>query len=115
MSRKIFLFSIGGLLMVVTVFHGLLVTGILSSAWNPYTTDSQTVAPIDTQDVPGESYTACGCGCCSGLQLKPEEQCIYHANGDDLQNIIDLDRVAAQNPNCATQGCSFGKKYLYCD
>ena len=115
MNQKIILFSIGGIFIAVTVFHGLLVTEVLGSAWNPNQDDPKKSEPLEIQEVAGESYVACGCGCCSGLQLEPEKQCIYHANGDDLQNIIDLDRAAAQNPNCATQGCSFGKKYLYCD
>lgn len=115
MNKKILLLLLILVLIGFTGFHSLLIMGVLDSAWNPYQKSVQKAETFEAQNVEGESYIACGCGCCSGLQLEPEEQCIYHANGDNLQNIIDLDKVIAQNPDCANQGCSFGKKYLYCD
>lgn len=58
------------------------------------------------------AYNACGCGCCGAAQNR---QCIYQAKGDDLQQIVQRDKDAAKNPDCARAGCSIGIKYVYCD
>ena len=60
-----------------------------------------------------QQYVACGCGCCGGIE--PIEQCLYHANNDDMNKIIDEDKKLKDNPQCATMGCSSGIKYSYCD
>ena len=59
------------------------------------------------------AYIACDCGCCGGVQ--PKRQCIYQSRGDDLQQIVQRDKDAAKNPDCARAGCSIGNKYVYCD
>ncbi len=58
-------------------------------------------------------YTACGCGCCGGAE--PKEVCIYHSKGENLQKIIEDDKKAGENPECAFMGCSLPVKYSYCD
>jgi hypothetical protein len=58
-------------------------------------------------------YIACRCGCCP--EAKPQEKCLYHSKGDDLNKIIDEDKQLAKDPGCAFVGCSFGIKYKYCD
>jgi hypothetical protein len=60
-----------------------------------------------------ESYTACGCGCCGGVE--PTVTCLYHSKGDDIQKIIEDDKKAAQNSLCPQMGCSHPIKYTYCD
>ena len=59
------------------------------------------------------AYIACDCGCCGGVQ--PKKQCIYQLRGDNLQQIVQRDKDAAKNPDCARAGCSIGNKYVYCD
>lgn len=58
-------------------------------------------------------YTACGCGCCIGVE--PTTSCLYHSKGDDIQKIIEQDKKTAQSPNCSTAGCSKPVQYYYCD
>jgi hypothetical protein len=60
-----------------------------------------------------KSYTACGCGCCGGVE--PTTVCLYHSKGDYIQEIIDNDKKTTQNPNCPQMGCSHPLKYIYCD
>ena len=60
----------------------------------------------------GLAYIACGCGCCGAPEKR---QCFYQSKGDDLQQIVQTDKNAAKDPNCAMVGCSFGIKYVYCD
>jgi hypothetical protein len=59
------------------------------------------------------AYIACDCGCCGGVQ--PKRQCIYQSKGDGLQQIVQRDKDAAKNSNCALAGCSIGTRYVYCD
>ncbi len=59
-----------------------------------------------------QSYVACGCGCCN---IEPEERCLYHSKGDDLQRIIAEDKKMPQSQECYMMGCSLPIKYLYCD
>ncbi len=66
----------------------------------------------NTNTATSETYIACGCGCCGS---NPQEQCLYHAKGDDLTKIISDDKKASQSADCPTTGCSFGIKYRYCD
>ena len=60
-----------------------------------------------------KSYTACGCGCCSGEE--PTVKCLYYSKGDRIQKIIEEDKKQAQSPICPTVGCSMPIKYIYCD
>ncbi|HEX3051698.1 MAG TPA: hypothetical protein VHP83_13645 [Aggregatilineaceae bacterium] len=60
-----------------------------------------------------ESYKACGCGCCLGIE--PLEVCLYHAQGNSLSAVIAEDQSMAQSPDCAFVGCAPGVLYRYCD
>ncbi|MCK5477240.1 MAG: hypothetical protein KAI55_04940 [Candidatus Aenigmarchaeota archaeon] len=61
-----------------------------------------------------ESYVACGCACCPDID--PEEKCIYHSKGDDLNKIIEEDKKLAQSSICEKRlACSSPIKYIYCD
>ena len=60
-----------------------------------------------------DSYVACGCGCCGGEE--PIEKCLYRSNGDDINKIIEENKIAAKSDSCALMGCSLGTKYTYCD
>lgn len=60
-----------------------------------------------------DTYTACGCGCCSGAT--PQEVCLYKSNGDSLERIKQQDTAAKTSPQCAVIGCSRGTTYKYCD
>lgn len=61
-----------------------------------------------------ESYIACGCGCCGGIQLT-ETRCLYKSKGESLAEIIEKDRLANTYDICKVVGCSIGTKYIYCD
>jgi len=67
----------------------------------------------DNQNSSVESYVACGCGCCG--EEDPIEKCLYHSKGEDINNIIEDDKKAAQSESCELVGCSLGIKYSYCD
>jgi len=60
-----------------------------------------------------ESYIACGCGCCGGVE--PTEKCLYRSKGDKIQKIIEEDKKIAQSSICPNVGCSAPIKYVYCD
>lgn len=64
-------------------------------------------------EVEVQSYTACGCGCCGGVE--PTVKCLYRSKGDNIQKIIEEDKKQAQSPICPTAGCSMPIKYIYCD
>ncbi|MFH1367278.1 MAG: hypothetical protein ABIH38_04840 [Patescibacteria group bacterium] len=68
---------------------------------------------INNQKRTPETYTACGCGCCGGETAK--KKCLWHFLGNDLKKIIEEDKKAELNPNCASMGCSLGYEYKYCD
>ncbi len=61
----------------------------------------------------GETYVACGCGCCGGVE--PVKQCLYRAKGEDLATIKKADEKSRKDPQCAMRGCSMGTAYSYCD
>ena len=79
--------------------------------------------PLRTERIPAssnpdmlqksQSYIACGCGCCGGVE--PEARCLFHAKGDNLRWIMENEKKSSKNPGCAQAGCSFGVKYTYCD
>ncbi len=64
-----------------------------------------------------ESYISCGCGCCGfdkPLEEIAKEECLYKSKGEDIQDKKDQDKQL--DPQfCATVGCSFPTKYVYCD
>jgi hypothetical protein len=63
-----------------------------------------------------ESFVACGCGCCGGLDdVKRETSCLYHAKGDSMEAIKKADADAAKAEQCKFAGCSLGTKYEFCD
>ena len=63
-----------------------------------------------------ESYVACGCGCCGGLDdAKRKTTCLYHANGDSFEKIKKADAEAGKSERCAVAGCSMGTKFEFCD
>ena len=64
-----------------------------------------------------ESYISCGCGCC-GFDKPLEEiakvECLYKSKGESIQDKINRDKQLSPDL-CATVGCSFPIKYIYCD
>lgn len=60
-----------------------------------------------------QSYIACGCGCCGGVE--PAQECLYHSKGDDIGKIMEADNAQRQSPICKFAGCARGVKYAYCD
>ncbi|MDC0712422.1 hypothetical protein POL68_28430 [Stigmatella sp. ncwal1] len=77
----------------------------------PDTEPSDEQMPADELvSAPGDSYLACGCGCCGGVA--PTVRCL--APGETLQSIIARDKEQAASPNCPFQGCFFPVKYVDC-
>ena len=75
--------------------------------------------PIAAQGAPpdvGETYEACGCGCCA--MAGPVHECLYWTRGDSLQDVIAKDK-AMKDGYCKGSrmrpGCSLGTLYRYCD
>lgn len=64
-------------------------------------------API----TPEQTYVACGCGCCGGVE--PKQQCVIDAK--ELQRLKAEDALRAASPDCAMAGCSAGVRYMLCD
>jgi hypothetical protein len=62
-----------------------------------------------------DSYIACGCGCCGGLEGEATDICLYRSKGENLRDIIIEDKRASSSYICRYAGCSFPKKYVYCD
>jgi hypothetical protein len=58
------------------------------------------------------TYTACGCGCCTGVT--PAAACYYPSAGDSLSTIKSTDEAAKNSAICAMAGCSLGQRYLCC-
>jgi len=57
-------------------------------------------------------YTACGCGCCGGVQARPS--CYYPSLGETIIAITAQDEVAKSSTNCDLVGCSMGIHYICC-
>ncbi|MCK5474370.1 MAG: hypothetical protein KAI53_03110 [Candidatus Aenigmarchaeota archaeon] len=68
---------------------------------------------LDNNTLDGDFYIACGCGCCP--EIEPEEKCLYHSRGDDLNKIIEEDKKIAQICEKRLASCSNPIKYIYCD
>ncbi|MFZ5895279.1 MAG: hypothetical protein ACOY0T_29755 [Myxococcota bacterium] len=60
-----------------------------------------------------ESYSACGCGCCSPQSMTATD-CYYPEYGEHLSDIIAQDRLAAADATCANAGCSSPRNYACC-
>jgi flagellar basal body-associated protein FliL len=73
---------------------------------------------VKTETQEPESYISCGCGCCSFQDKTLEEiaqtKCLYKSKGEHIQDRIDRDKQLSPD-FCATVGCSFPVKYIYCD
>lgn len=80
---------------------------------NFYTPPLSATAIPTTSPGLSDSYTACGCGCCD--ESNSSERCLYKANGDDLNKIIEEDQNLKNSPQCASVGCGLGTTYKYCD
>ncbi len=76
----------------------------------PLVEQAPTEQESEQTPAPGNSYIACGCGCCVGPE--PEVRCL--AEGETLQSIIAKDKENAASPNCPFAGCSFPVKYMDC-
>jgi hypothetical protein len=61
-----------------------------------------------------ESYVTSGCGKCDGVEPARDE-CLYRSQGDDIGEIIQIDRLIGQSIGCKTQSCLPGISYRYCD
>lgn len=63
------------------------------------------------------SYISCGCGCCGfngDINEIAKETCLYRTKGESVKDKIDQDKNLTPNM-CATVGCSYPIKYIYCD
>ena len=69
--------------------------------------------PTVDEQLTVDGYTACGCGCCGGVE--PTVQCLADDGGKALREIIARDREAAKSPDCPLAGCSTGITYRYCE
>ena len=75
----------------------------------------QTNSNLKTDEL--ESYISCGCGCCGfdePLEKIAKEECVYKSKGESIQDKINQDKQLSPEL-CATVGCSFPIKYVYCD
>jgi hypothetical protein len=54
----------------------------------------------------------CGCGCCGGV--KPADGPCVARGGETLEQIQVRDLAERHDRNCATAGCSAGRRLLYC-
>lgn len=64
-----------------------------------------------------EYYISCGCGCCGfsqPLEKIAKTECLYRSKGEYIQGKIDRDQGLSPEM-CATAGCSYPIKYVYCD
>jgi len=57
-------------------------------------------------------YTACGCGCCGGVQSTLK--CYYPSLGETIAAITAQDQATKDATNCDLVGCSMGIRYVCC-
>lgn len=57
-------------------------------------------------------YTACGCGCCGGVQSA--SRCYYPSLGETIAAITAQDQAEKSATNCSLVGCSLGVHYVCC-
>lgn len=62
----------------------------------------------------GETYLACGCGCCPGGGGE-EVVCIDTSRGDTLAKVRARDEAARKSDKCRMMGCSKGTLFKCCD
>jgi hypothetical protein len=60
-----------------------------------------------------DTYRACGCGCCGGVE--PMLRCYYPEIPGHLASIVADDQSVAQREECANVGCSLPVEYVCCD
>lgn len=78
------------------------------------------MAPINDASAGGDTgqsactgdYTACGCGCCGGVQANPS--CYYPSLGETIAAITAQDLATKSATNCSLVGCSVGIHYVCC-
>ncbi|HEX7598205.1 MAG TPA: hypothetical protein VF518_08325, partial [Polyangia bacterium] len=77
------------------------------------------MAPVSDASTGGDAsasctgdYTACGCGCCGGVQATP--RCYYPSLGETIAAITAQDLATRSASNCAFVGCGLGIHYLCC-
>lgn len=68
---------------------------------------------LDQKQSDPNSYTACGCGCCSNTI--PKNVCLFKSKNDSIEKIIQEDIDTKSSPQCSVVGCSAGITYKYCD
>lgn len=64
-----------------------------------------------------DSYISCGCGCCGfdePIEKIAKKECLFKSKGENIQRKIDQDKELSPE-FCATAGCSFPIRYIYCD
>ncbi len=78
---------------------------------SPAETPAET--PAAESDVP-DTYVECGCGCCGGVtdEEMAAAPCVSRA---EMKSIIERDREAADDPECAVAGCALGTPHRVCD
>lgn len=82
----------------------------------PVAASSTEPAAATSAAAKGESYLACGCGCCGGPgEVPPEKKCLDRKNGETLAKVKAMDEKSRKDPQCAMMGCSRGTEYSYCD
>ena len=84
---------------------------VAGAAW--WYAETRLVQTTNSEQNTQGTYTACGCGCCSGVE--PRAQCLYKARGESLEEVIARDRREQSSPSCPYVGCSFPVQYVYCD
>ena len=93
------------IIVVVIIALGIITTLFIRLQKNNLKTDES------------ESYISCGCGCCGfdgSLEEIAKKECVYKSKGGSLQDKINQDKQLSPE-SCATMGCSFPIKYVYCD
>lgn len=68
-------------------------------------------AQVPPQATTEQSYLACGCGCCGGVE--PSKECVDDST--ELEQIIAKDKTQKFSGQCATMGCSAGVEYSICE
>lgn len=96
--------------LIITVVVAIIALGIIATLFiKPQNNNLNTEEP--------EFYISCGCGCCGfdePLEDIAKEECLYKSKGESIQDKIDQDKQLSPEL-CATVGCSFPIKYVYCD
>lgn len=100
-SKSILILMLLALVISIVVGGASYILGIKSQKGKP-TFENLKINPTTIS----QTYVACGCGCCGSAE--PVKQCLYHSNGDNLEQIINQDKKSRKNSQCALMGCSNG-------